>query len=239
MKKIFAYVGSRNVSSNTLIQTRKILAALEMKFPGSFDVELYTPNELKIKSATGCKSCFTHGTCPIEQQNIDDSKLLKEKLEEADFIIFASPVYSHNVSADMKAVVERLSYWGHLFKLAGKSGVVLAVADSNGVTFVSDYMEKVFGIMGLNIIDKLNVTSTSPLSQIYVENLAEEIFNYVMGNYEIEVDERVERSFQHYKKMYATLPRSFAEPKYWHENGMFECENLQEYIEVKKGILKN
>ncbi|MRX74018.1 hypothetical protein GJU40_17970 [Bacillus lacus] len=54
----------------------------------------------------------------------------------------------------MKAVVERLSYWGHLFRLAGKPCIVMATADTNGVNIVSDYLEKVANVMGLNVVDK-------------------------------------------------------------------------------------
>ena len=234
MKTVFAYVGSRNTDSNTLLQTKKILDSLEEKYPGKFTMEIYTPNNMKVHDSTGCKNCFTNGYCPLEQEKIDDSELLKTKLKEADFVIFGSPVYSHNVSSDMKAVVERLSYWGHLFVLAGKSALVLAAADSNGVTFVSDYLEKVFGIMGLNIVDKLNVTARSPLNEEYVSNLSDEIYNYAYGLYDVEIDERVELSFQHYKKTYSALPLTFAEPKYWHENGLFNYETLQSYVDDKK-----
>lgn len=236
MKNIFVYVGSRSMASNTLLQTKKILEAIEHKYPGSFNIELYTPLNMRIEPSTGCKNCFTNGFCPIEQNREDDSNILKTKLNEADFIILSSPVYSHNVSSDMKAVAERLSYWGHLFKLAGKSAVVLAAADTNGVTFVSDYLEKVFGIMGLNIIDKLNVTTQSPLKDEYISNLVDYIYNYAYGIYEVEIDERVELSFQHYKKTYSTLPLTLAEPRYWHENGLFKYETLQSYIDEKSRI---
>lgn len=236
-KKVFAYVGSRNIHSNTLKQTEKILKTLEEKYPNAFEIELFTPNNMRIHPSTGCKNCFSKGTCPIESENIDDSKLLKQKLKEADFIIFASPVYSHNVSSDMKAIAERLSYWGHLFLLAGKSAVVLAAADSNGVTFVSDYLEKVFGIMGLNIIDKINVTNLSGLKDEYVNNLTEHIYNYSFGNYDVEVDDRIELSFQHYKRKFQSLPLHLAEPKYWHENNLFNYESLQDYINDKKNLV--
>lgn len=235
MKKVFAYIGSRNEESNTLIQTMNIIKTLQDRYPSKFTYDIYSANNLQINPSTGCKNCFNQGICPIDQSNQDDSAFLKKKLLEADFIIFSSPVYSHNVSSDMKAVIERLSYWGHLFRLAGKSCVVLAAADSNGVTFVSDYMEKVFGIMGLNIVDKINITTRTPLRKNYLENLADNIHDITYCFTDIEVDDRVEVSFQTYKKMYANLPASLAEPQYWHENGLFKFETLQDYIDhIKK-----
>ncbi|KYD27965.1 MULTISPECIES: flavodoxin family protein [Anoxybacillaceae] len=230
MKKVFAYVGSRNPNSRTLYNTKKIINSLDKKYPKRFKFEIVTPNELYVSPATGCKNCFNHGFCPIEEKNIDQSSELKEKLLDSDFIILASPVYSHNVSADMKAVIDRLSYWGHLFRLAGKSGIVLATADNNGVNFVSDYLEKVAMVMGLNVIDKLSITANSPLSQDYLEELIQDIYEYAYNIQKIEVDERAEMSFQTYKKIYQSLPLTLAEPKYWKENGMFEHNSLQDYV---------
>lgn len=233
LKKVFAYVGSRNLESNTLKNTLKIVQKIKENYPDSFEIEIVTPNELHIAASTGCRTCFNQGFCPNEEKNIDDSAELKNKLLDADFIILASPVYSHNVSSDMKAVVERLSYWGHLFKLAGKSGIVMATADSNGVHFVSDYLEKVANVMGINVIDKLSITTNSPIKETYLEELVESIHDFAYNLEDIEVDDRAELSFQTYKKMYQSLPLTMAEPKYWYENGLFEHDSLQSYVDNK------
>lgn len=236
MRKIFAYVGSRNPDSHTLKNTVRILDRITETYPDSFEIELYTPNHMHVAASTGCKTCFNEGYCPLENQGLDQSAELKSKLLAADFIFLASPVYSHNVSSDMKAVVERLSYWGHLFRLAGKSCVVMATADSNGVHFVSDYLEKVANVMGLNVIDKLSISSQSPLRDSYLDGLIEEIYDFAYGIAEIETDDRAELSFQTYKKMYQHLPLTMAEPRYWKESGLFEHPTLQSYIDdlVKK-----
>lgn len=236
MKKIFAYVGSRNPDSNTLKNTLKIIQSIKENYSNAFEIEIATPNEIHVSASTGCKTCFNQGFCPTEEKNIDQSSELKNKLLTADFIILASPVYSHNVSSDMKAVVERLSYWGHLFRLAGKSCIVMATADSNGVHFVSDYLEKVANVMGLNVIDKLSITANSPLKESYLEELVDDIYEFSYNIREIEVDDRAELSFQTYKKMYQPLPLTLAEPRYWHENGLFEHNSLQSYVDdiIKK-----
>ncbi len=231
MKKVVAYVASRNAQSATLSNTRMILDQLTASYPDKFAIEIITPHTLRIHPSNGCKTCYEEGYCPIDRAGIDEGTVFKEKLLEADFIIFASPVYSHNVSADMKAVIERLSYWGHIFRLAGKSGMVLATADSNGVHHVSDYLEKIAHIMGLHVIDKLNITKGAPLKKHYIEQLVHEIYEYAYGLQEIETDERAERSFQTYKKTYIQLPLTLAEPRYWQENGLFEHESLQSYID--------
>ncbi len=231
MKKVIAYVASRNINSATLRNTKIILNQLESSFPSLFSIEVITPHDLAVHPSNGCKTCYEEGYCPIDELGIDKGAEFKTKLLEADFIILSSPVYSHNVSADMKAVIERLSYWGHIFKLAGKSGIVLATADSNGVHHVSDYLEKIAHIMGLNVIDKLNITTRAPLKEHYLEELVQEIYEYAYGLKEIEVDERAERSFQTYKKTYIQLPTTLAEPKYWKENGLFNHESLQSYID--------
>lgn len=235
-KHIFAYVGSRRPESETLKETKKIINIVQSNYPEKFTYEIVTPLDLEISPSTGCSSCFYEGICPIEEAGEDDSAILKKNMLEADFIILASPVYEHNVSSDTKSVIDRLSYWGHLFRLAGKSGVVLARGDSNGVNLVSDYLEKISNVFGLNVIDKLSPTKIKPLDEKYLTNLADEIFNFAFSKEEIEVDERAEAAFQKYQRLYKHRSRSLAEPRYWDEHGMFEHESLQSYVDeiVKK-----
>lgn len=112
----------------------------------------------------------------------------------------------------------------------------MATADSNGVHFVSDYLEKVANVMGLNVIDKLSITANSPLKESYLEELVDDIYEFSYNIREIEVDDRAELSFQTYKKMYQPLPLTLAESRYWHENGLFEHNSLQSYVDdiIKK-----
>ena len=58
------------------------------------------------KSISGCLACYScrqTGKCKID----DDMQELYEKMEHADAIIFASPVYFHSCTAQAKAIIDR------------------------------------------------------------------------------------------------------------------------------------
>lgn len=104
-----------------------------------FDIYIYTPNELKINDCIGCSKCFFEGKCFI----LDDMSIVKNKLIDSDLIIFASPVYVHQITGCFKTFIDRIGYWTHTLKLTGKIGVSVALSDNNGNEFVIEYISKV------------------------------------------------------------------------------------------------
>jgi len=64
------------------------------------DYEILHLNDLNFSLCKGCYSCVVKGEekCPIK----DERDMILEKMMEADGVIFASPVFSHMVSAMMK-----------------------------------------------------------------------------------------------------------------------------------------
>lgn len=62
-------------------------------------------SELTVAPCRDCESCFSHnGVCAQH----DDMAGILEAFDKADMVVFASPVYWSNVSAQLKAVVDRL-----------------------------------------------------------------------------------------------------------------------------------
>ena len=80
---------------------------LEKAFAGAgqlgAETELYRVAEQNIAPCDGCGACFGTGECHIE----DDMQELCEKMLEADGIIFSTPVYFYNITAQGKAVIDR------------------------------------------------------------------------------------------------------------------------------------
>ena len=53
----------------------------------------------------GCNTCFkTNGICAQK----DDMAIIYEKMSQADMLVIASPVYFYGISAQLKAIVDRL-----------------------------------------------------------------------------------------------------------------------------------
>ena len=59
----------------------------------------------KIAPCRACQYCFTHGgNCAID----DEMTGVRESLKRADMVVFASPVYWFDISAQLKLVIDRL-----------------------------------------------------------------------------------------------------------------------------------
>ena len=70
------------------------------------DVEIVSVHDYHINPCAGCNSCFSRegNTCYQE----DDMLIVYEKLSKADTLIIASPVYFYGISAQLKAIIDRL-----------------------------------------------------------------------------------------------------------------------------------
>ena len=94
------------------------------------ETELCRAVEKDIQPCDACGSCFTTGECPIE----DDMQDLYGKMLEADGILFGTPVYFYNMTAQGKCVIDRTIALNHGGKsLSSKVGAVVAVAGSLGL----------------------------------------------------------------------------------------------------------
>ncbi|HEX9897211.1 MAG TPA: flavodoxin family protein [Dehalococcoidales bacterium] len=85
-------------NTETLVRT-----ALEAAQTADAEVEFFSISGKTIYPCDGCLACRTKAECHIK----DDMQELTEKMWQADGIIFGSPVYFWNVTAQAKAVIDR------------------------------------------------------------------------------------------------------------------------------------
>lgn len=69
-------------------------------------VEIISVADYRVNPCIGCNSCFTREGNRCFQE--DDMVQIYEKLKTADIVVAASPVYFYGISAQLKAVVDRL-----------------------------------------------------------------------------------------------------------------------------------
>jgi multimeric flavodoxin WrbA len=84
---------------------------------------------MDLRPCLGCRTCFDRGEdkCPLK----DDLPTIKAKVDAADGIILASPVYVNDVNGVAKTWIDRLAYVCHRPAFAGKCAYLIAtVADS-------------------------------------------------------------------------------------------------------------
>jgi multimeric flavodoxin WrbA len=60
---------------------------------------------MRIKGCKACQHCFSHkGECKID----DDMEEIYSALRRADMLVFASPVYWYGLTAQLKAMIDRM-----------------------------------------------------------------------------------------------------------------------------------
>lgn len=99
--KAIALLGSprRNGNSSGLAQT-----CIDQLTEKGYEVESFNLNSLNLKGCQACDGCKGKSeTCII----MDDLSPILEKIKDADILILASPVYWGEVSAQMKAFIDR------------------------------------------------------------------------------------------------------------------------------------
>ena len=101
------------------------------------NTEFFSISGKDIRGCDSCYSCFTKGECHIQ----DDMQPLYEKLLEADGIVFGSPVYTYGMTAQAKAIIDRIFALNQPGKsLANKVCGVIVVAGSIGlIDVLKDY----------------------------------------------------------------------------------------------------
>jgi len=113
--KVLAFNGSPRKNWNTATLLNKALEGASLQGAETELIHLY---DLNYK---GCKSCFacktkggkSYGKCPVK----DDLTAIYKKVEEADAIIFGSPIYFGRISGEMASFMERLLFPYNVYSL--------------------------------------------------------------------------------------------------------------------------
>lgn len=111
--KVLGIVGSSRKEGNTEILVRE---ALEAAGEAGAETEIFLTAGKTISPCDGCHTCFETDVCKIK----DDMQPLFQKMEASDALIYGSPVYFHNVSAQIKAIMDRSFMFLFKMRLKGK-----------------------------------------------------------------------------------------------------------------------
>jgi len=123
--KVVAFNGSPRKNGNTSIALQ--IALDELKNEG-IETEIVQFGSEGIEDCTACMACIKNKDrkCIIDSDNLN--KYI-EKMIEADGVILGSPVYFGNVTAQMKAFIDRVGFVsranGDLFKRKVGAGVAV------------------------------------------------------------------------------------------------------------------
>ena len=95
--------GSPRKGGNTEILLNRVLAPLAQ---AGWETELVQVGGQNIRGCQACYKCFVrkNGQCAMKKDVFNE---IMEKLLRADALIFGSPTYFTDVSAEMKALLDR------------------------------------------------------------------------------------------------------------------------------------
>lgn len=237
MKKVVAYIGTRKGEDSNTYKLTKVIFDKCRENSENIQFEIITSNDFVINNCVGCGKCFRSGVCSLDK--VDEASKLKEKLLAADMVVFASPVYAHNVSGDMKTFIDRISYWLHNMKLNGKYAAVISTTLSNGHLTVTSYLEKIMNILGTNILFKINATVSDPeefMDEEWIDKKSEELSYKIITalNTPITSNSVLENVFKGVKARYEDMEKNgyiFENYKEIAEQGLFISETYQEFLD--------
>ncbi len=101
--KVVAFNGSARKDGNTALMIRRVFAPLE---EAGIETEMIQLGGKVLRGCTACMGCVRNldGRCVIQR---DDLNEYVEKMVAADGIILGSPTYFADITAEMKALIDR------------------------------------------------------------------------------------------------------------------------------------
>ena len=142
--KVVAISGSARKDGNTAILVEKVFEELRNE---GIETELVQLAGKKVRGCTACYKCFENKDrlCSVKNDYINECIA---KMDEADGIILASPVYFTDVSAEMKALIDRAGMTaianGRMF--ARKVGAAVVAMRRGGAVHTFDTINHFFFI---------------------------------------------------------------------------------------------
>lgn len=151
--KIIAIHGSPRTIRST---TRKLAGfVLEGAAEAGAETEMIDRADYRVTPCTACEVCSLNGICV----NDDDVPSLLIRMQEADGILFGSPVYIDNISGQMKVFFDRLADAIHYQVLAGKFGCSVATTYESGGDDAVSYLNHVLNYLGVISVGGISVAS--------------------------------------------------------------------------------
>jgi multimeric flavodoxin WrbA len=125
LMKILALVGSPRRSGNTDILVEEVLKGAETNGHATEKLRLYDCEILPCIDCHSCKKSEFGYNCALS----DGMQEIYPKLEAADVIVFATPIYWYGPTAKMKLFLERLRPFIASRKLSGKKGILVVPSE--------------------------------------------------------------------------------------------------------------
>jgi multimeric flavodoxin WrbA len=143
--RVLAVNGSPRKEGNTFLLLKK---ALEPLASAGWETELVQLADYRLEGCTGCMGCFATGDGRCVGRPDDDFAALFERILSADALVLGSPCYFASITAELKALIDRVGLvamaGGGL--LRGKIGAAVVAQRRGGATHAFDTINHLFQI---------------------------------------------------------------------------------------------
>jgi multimeric flavodoxin WrbA len=211
--KILAIHGSpRSIRSTT----RKLAGfALEGAAESGAETEMIDLADYHVTPCTACEVCLLNGICV----NDDDVPSLLIRMQEADGIIFGSPVYIDNITGQMKVFFDRLADAIHYQVLAGKFGCSVATTYDSGGDDVVAYLNHVLNYLGVISVGGISVatsgkTDTADAQEAAARTLGRKLADAISNGYSDPAQEAILADNRAYFRAIVEENRDFRPEEY-------------------------
>ncbi len=126
------------------ITGRTLAALIEGAQAEGANVQLFELGAGTVKPCISCHTCQREGYCVIE----DDYQAIHKAMIESDGLVLASPNYIYNVSAQMKALLDRSFSMYHCQMLNGTYGACIIASGGPQYELVENYLMGTLGNIG-------------------------------------------------------------------------------------------
>lgn len=108
------------------------------------DIEIFPFDRCHIRPCQDCRACARTGRCPLD----DDFEKIEQAFLHADGIVLATPNYMFNISAQMKALLDRCHNLYHCQALSGTYSAVLMTSGGPYTGTGEEYLVSTLRRMG-------------------------------------------------------------------------------------------
>jgi len=153
MKNVLVIMGSprKNGDSSHIAS----LIEEKMKSLGEVNFKYITLKNTRLEYCRGCLACMIKGEdyCPLK----DDALSLRADLLNADGVIFASPVYIHQVSAPLKNFFDRFAFFMHRPAFHSKCSLTICTTEISGLAETSAYLKWIASCWGFFNVHSIGI----------------------------------------------------------------------------------
>jgi multimeric flavodoxin WrbA len=180
-EKWIAVVGSTRKGKNTDLIVNYVIEGLNQK---NITVEKFYLESSNISTCRGCEYCIRTGICNIQ----DDVTVIISKMKEAAGYVLASPSYNYNMTAQMKALLDRtfcLNDYSNGWKSRlspNKKAIVVGVCagkSKESMGYTVEGIVKPLSELEVKIVEVIEYYNTKHMPVVNNDNIREEIIKRI------------------------------------------------------------